>query len=83
MITMETTELTEENYCDQQSVIMEFTFEEHDLFNSILNHAIDGMDLAIPCVYDFPENSEIRKRYDLLDQMKNRSYDLWKQRFDN
>lgn len=68
---------------DQKSVTMEFTYEEHDLLNSILNHAIDGMDLAIPCIYDFPEDSEIRQRYELLEHMKNHSYSLWSQRFGN
>jgi hypothetical protein len=79
----ETLELTEENYCDQQPVTMEFTYEEHDLLNSILNHAIDGMDLAIPCIYDFDEDSEIRQRYEMLEHMKNHSYSLWAQRFGN
>jgi len=66
---------------DQKPVTMEFTYEEHDLLNFILNHAIDGMDLAIPCVYDLPEDSEIRQRYDMLENMKNNSYSLWAQRF--
>ena len=77
------TEETGENYYDQQPVMMEFTIEEHDLLNSILNHAIDGMDLAIPCIYDLPENSEIRQRYEMLEHMKNHSYSLWAQRFGN
>jgi hypothetical protein len=76
-------ELTEENYCDQQPVTMEFTFEEHDLLNSILCHAGDGMDLAIPYIYDLPEDSEILQRYKMLEEMRNRSYDLWKTRFGN
>lgn len=74
-------ELTKDNYCDQKPVTMEFTFEEHDLLNFILCHAIDGMDLAVPCIYDLPEDSEIRKRYDMLEHMKNHSYSLWEQRF--
>lgn len=80
---METVELTKENYCDQQPVTMEFSFEEHDLLNSILCHAVDGMDLAIPCIYDLPEDSEIRQRYEMLDSMKNHSYSLWSTRFGN
>ena len=76
-------ELDETNYCDQQPVMMEFTFEEHDLLNSILCHAVDGMDLAIPCIYDLPEDSEIRQRYEMLEHMKNHSYSLWAQRFGN
>ena len=62
-------------------VTMEFTADEHDLLNSILCHAIDGMDLAIPCIYDLPEDSEILQRYQMLDRMRNRSYQLWSQRF--
>ena len=62
-------------------VTMEFTADEHDLLNSILVHAIDGMDLAIPCIYDLPENSEILQRYEMLEHMKNHSYSLWSQRF--
>jgi len=80
---METVELTKENYYDQQPVTIEFTYEEHDLLNSILCHAVDGMDLAIPCIYDLPEDSEIRKRYEMLEHMKNHSYSLWAQRFGN
>ena len=80
---METTELTEENCCDQQPITIEFTFEEHDLLNSILNHAIDGMDLAILCIYDFDEDSEIRQRYEMLEQMRHKSNQLWKTRFGN
>jgi hypothetical protein len=75
------TELTEENYCDQQPITMEFTYEEHDFLNSILCHAADGMYLAIPCIYDLPKDSEIRQRYEMLEEMRNRSYDLWKTRF--
>ena len=68
---------------DQSPVTLEFTYEEHDLLNSILNHAIDGMDLAVPCIYDLPEDSEVRQRYIMLDKLKNCSYSLWSQRFGN
>ena len=68
---------------DTTPIKMEFTADEHDLLNSILVHAIDGMDLAIPCIYDLPEDSEILQRYEMLDSMRNRSYDLWSQRFGN
>ena len=66
---------------DTTPITMEFTADEHDLLNSVLNHAMDGMDLAIPCIYDLPEDSEIRQRYELLEHMKNNSYKLWSQRF--
>jgi hypothetical protein len=60
---------------------MEFDADEHDLLNSILVHALDGMDFAIPCIYDLPEDSEILQRYQMLDKMRQRSYDLWAIRF--
>ena len=68
---------------DMTPVTMEFTADEHDLLNSILCHAVDGMDLAIPCIYDLPEDSESLKRYEMLERMKNRSYGLWSQRFES
>jgi len=71
------------SYYDTTPVTMEFTADEHDLLNSILVHALDGMDLAIPCIYDLPENSEIRQRYEMLEHLKNHSYSLWAQRFGN
>jgi hypothetical protein len=67
---------------DQTPITMEFNVDEHDLLNSILCHALDGMDLAIPCIYDLPEDSEIRQRYEMLEHIKNHSYSLWSQRFD-
>jgi hypothetical protein len=66
---------------DQTPVTMEFTYEEHDLLNSILCHAFDGMDLAIPCIYDLPEDSDVRQRYEMLNKIKNRSYALWSKRY--
>jgi len=76
-------EMNETTCYDTTPVTMEFTVEEHDLLNSILVHAIDGMDLAIPCIYDFPKDSEIRQRYEMLDRMKDHSYSLWATRFGN
>jgi hypothetical protein len=67
---------------DMTPITMEFTADEHDLLNSILNHALDGMDLAILCIYELPEDSDILRRYKMLDSMRNRSYDLWAKRFD-
>ena len=68
---------------DTTPMTMEFTVDEHDLLNSVLNHALDGMHLAIPCVFDLPEDSESLKRYEMLERMKNRSYGLWSQRFES
>ena len=66
---------------DTTPITMEFTADEHDLLNNILVHALDGMYLAIPCVFDLPEDSESLKRYEMLEHMKNNSYKLWSQRF--
>ena len=74
-------ELTKENYCDQQPVTMEFTYEEHDLLNDILCHASDGMYVMTPSIYELPEDSEIRQRFDMLEKMRSRSYSLWTQRY--
>jgi hypothetical protein len=73
--------MNETSYYDTTPITMEFDADEHDLLNSILVHALDGMDLAIPCIYDLEEDSEILQRYKMLDNMKNRSYDLWANRF--
>lgn len=77
-------ELNETNYCKQQPVTMQFTFEEHDLLNDVLHHAIETIDFALGSSmleFDYPEDSEIRKRYELLGSMKKQSYELWSQRF--
>ena len=66
---------------DTTPITLEFDADEHDLLNSILVHALDGMDLAIPCIYDLPEDSEILQRYEMLERIKNQSYQLWSQRF--
>jgi hypothetical protein len=79
-------ELNETNYCDQKPITIEFTFEEHDLFNDILNHAIEAIDFALGSSmleFDYLEDSEIRKRYEMLENMKNYSCSLWAQRFGN
>ncbi len=78
-------ELNADNYCNQQPVTMEFTFEEHDLLNNVLNQALDTIDFTLgnSSIYDFDKESEIRQRYMMLDEMKNRSYSIWSQRFGN
>ncbi len=81
---METLELTLENYCDQKPVTMEFTFQEHDLLNDVLNHAIEVYDFAAFYeVGELPEDSQIRIRYEMLTKLKNHSFQLWKDRFGN
>lgn len=77
-------ELNETNYCDQKPIAMHFSFQEHDLLNQILNHAIDAYDLMGFYEVDMlPDDSEIKKRYDMLMDIKQRSHELWMHRFDN
>jgi hypothetical protein len=80
---METIELNETNYCDQQPVTVEFTFEEHDLLNDILCHASDGMYVACPNYHELPEDSEFVQRFKMLEQLRHKSNQLWAQRFGN
>lgn len=76
--------LTAENYCNQNPIIMNFTFEEHDLLNDILNHAIESFDfVAFLNEGELPEYGQIMKRKRMLENIKNRSFQLWKTRFDN
>lgn len=81
---METLELTEENYCDQKPITLSFSFEEHDLLNDILNHAIESFDfVAFFDEGELPEDGQIIKRKRMLENMKNNSFQLWKERFSN
>lgn len=80
---METTELNETNYCDQKPVVIEFTFEEHELVKNIIIHAMDSVDILSICVYDLPEDSEIRKRYQTLESLGDKICALWINRFSN
>lgn len=80
---METTELNETNYCDQKPVEIELTFEEHELVKNIIIHAMDSVDILDICVYDLPEDSEIRKRYQTLESLGDRICTLWGNRFSN
>lgn len=77
-------ELTEDNYCDKQPVTMEFTFEEHDLLNDIIRHAIDAYDFVMfsdISVKELPFDNDIRQRYEMLESIKNRSFALWADRY--
>ena len=81
---METIELTEDNYCDQQSVSLELSFEEHDLLNDILTHALEMYDFVGYFGIDkLPNDSEMKLRYNMLKEMRNCSLGLWQERFGN
>lgn len=63
---------------------MEFSFEEHDLLNSILNHALDAYDFTgYSEIFDMPDDSPVKQRYDMILELKERSHHLWAHRFSN
>ena len=67
---------------DQTPIKMEFTYEEHDLLTSILNHAQESYDFAMDYDYrDLPEDSDVLRRYKILESLRNRSWELWSGRF--
>ena len=68
---------------DQSPITMEFTYEEHELLTSILNHAQESYDF-VATSWDFhnlPEDSEILKRFEMLQSLRNRSWELWDERY--
>ena len=68
---------------DQTPVTMEFSFEEHALLNDMLLHASEAMDFSIPSIYELPEDSEIRQRYETVERLRQFSFALWAKRFGN
>ncbi len=77
-------ELTEDNYCDQKPITMEFSFLEHDFYNEILNHAISAYDfMGFYEIDTLPDDSEIKRKYNMLMEMRERSHKLWVDRFGN
>jgi hypothetical protein len=77
-------EINETNYCDQKPVTMQFSFEEHVVINDILNHALDAYDfLGFYEIDMLPDDSEIKRKYNILMDIKQHSHNLWMHRFDN
>ena len=77
-------ELTEDNYCNQKPIAIEFSFQEHDFLNEVLNHAINAYDfLGFYEIDMLPDDSEIKRNYNMLMDIKQRSHNLWMHRFDN
>lgn len=77
-------ELNETNYCDQKTITMEFSFEAHDLLNDMICHALDTYDFVNYLgIHDLPEDSPVRRRYEMLESMKECSFKLWNDRFGN
>jgi len=77
-------EINESNYCDQKPVTMNFSFEEHELINDILNHALDAYDFTgYSEIYDLPDDSPTKQKYNMILELRERSNSLWMHRFDN
>lgn len=67
---------------DDSPVIIEYTFEEHELLNSIMVAALDSIDTIVyGDIHDLPKDSPISIRYELLNSMRQRSLELWSNRF--
>jgi hypothetical protein len=77
-------EINETNYCDQKPVTMEFSFLEHDLLNQVLNHVLDAYDFTgYSEIFDMPDDSPVKRKYNMILELKERSHVLWMHRFDN
>lgn len=76
--------IDETNYCDQKPVTMQFSFVEHDLLNQILNHALDAYEFTgYDEIFDLPDDSPVKRKYDMILELRERSHSLWMHRFDN
>lgn len=70
---------------DKEPVTMEFTFEEHDVLNDVINHALDAYHFTMfsdISMKELPFDNDMRQRYEILHDMRNRSFGLWSDRFD-
>jgi len=77
-------EINESNYCDQKPITIELSFHEHDVINQILNHALDAYDLTgYNEIFDLPDDSPVKQKYNMILELRERSYSLWMHRFDN
>jgi hypothetical protein len=67
---------------NETPVTIEYTMEEHELLNDILNLEMDAMDVVL-CgeMHSLPKDCQIRIRYELLEAMRQRSLQLWSNRF--
>ena len=77
-------EINESNYCDQKPISIEFSFVEHDMLKQILNHALDAYDFTgYSEIFDLPDDSQVKRKYDMILELKERAHALWMHRFNN
>ena len=64
-------------------ITIEYTFEEHGILLDALNQAREASDflLADCSVYELPEDSPIRVRYETLEKMREKTLSLWEDWF--
>ena len=69
---------------NESNVKIELTFDEHELLVDALINACDNVDYAIPSLQELnnlPEISQIKRRYRLLGQLKDRMVNEFSLRF--
>ncbi len=74
---------TTENYYNTEPVSLQFSVDEHEMLCDALTCLFSCYDV-IPFteLMDMPADSEMRKKYELIDSMRNRVYYMWSQRFE-
>ena len=77
-------EINESNYCNQKPITVEISFVEHDFLNHILNHAMNAYEFTgYEDIFEMPDNSEMKVKYEMLISMKEKIHQLWMHRFDS
>jgi hypothetical protein len=72
----------EDSHIAQGDIQVLLTFAEHELINEVLMQASTSFDFACPYgMVDLPIDSEIVQRYTMLQNLSERFYILWSDRF--
>jgi hypothetical protein len=72
----------EDSHIVQGDIQVLLTFAEHELINEVLMQASTSFDFACPYgMVDLPIDSEIVQRYTMLQNLSERFYILWSDRF--
>jgi hypothetical protein len=68
---------------DESPISMQFTFEEHEALCDAISQAMESYNLiSYIDLQKLPADCETRKKYELLDTLRNRVYYGWSQRFE-
>jgi hypothetical protein len=72
----------EDSHIVQGDIQVLLTYAEHELINEVLMQASTSFDFACPYgMVDLPIDSEIVQRYTMLQNLSERFYILWSDRF--